>query len=96
MDARPVGARAAGGGDAMTTEAKIKLKTVDADGHYMEPQDLRPYIEAKYRDVAPHRIVKEDGARTGAGATGSARAASTSATLCSPARARSTRRGCSR
>ena len=46
----------------MTTEAKIRLKVVDADGHYMEPQDLRPYIEAKYRDVAPHRIVKEDGA----------------------------------
>ena len=46
----------------MTTEAKIKLKVVDADGHYMEPQDLRPYIEAKYREVAPHRIVKDDGA----------------------------------
>ena len=46
----------------MTTEAKIELKVVDADGHYMEPQDLRPYIEPKYRDVAPHRIIKDDGA----------------------------------
>ena len=78
----------------MPTEAKIELKVVDADGHYMEPQDLRPYIEPKYRDVAPHRIIKDDGAEDWGGRDGSARAASTSATSSSPERARSSRRAC--
>ena len=45
----------------MTTQTKIKLEVVDADGHYLEPPFAIPdYIEPKYKDVAP-RIVQEDG-----------------------------------
>ena len=45
----------------MTTQTRTKLKIVDADGHYMEPADMRPWVEGKYKDVAPHRVVDEDG-----------------------------------
>ena len=40
----------------MTTETRVKLQIVDADGHFIEPNDLRPYIDPKWRDQAPHRI----------------------------------------
>src|SRR5207237_5844542 len=46
----------------MPTETAIKLEVVDADGHYVEPPQAMPeYIEAKYRDVAPRRVVGPDG-----------------------------------
>ncbi|NQZ96561.1 MAG: amidohydrolase [Myxococcales bacterium] len=38
-----------------------ELRVIDADGHYMEPRDLRPYVERKYRDRAPHLVVESDG-----------------------------------
>ena len=40
----------------MTTETRVKLQIVDADGHFVEPNDLRPYIDPKWRDQAPYRI----------------------------------------
>ena len=45
----------------MTTQGRVKLKVVDADGHYMEPEDLRPWVEGKFKEVAPHRVVDENG-----------------------------------
>ena len=46
----------------MTTETEIKLKIVDADGHYLEPAfELPDYIEPKYRDAAPRIVKRDDG-----------------------------------
>ena len=52
----------------MTTEAKVKLKVVDADGHYMEPPSgLAPWIEDRYKDVAPFLDPHPDGGVTWGG-----------------------------
>ena len=46
----------------MATEAKVKLKVMDADGHYMEPPSgLAPWIEHRYKDVAPFLDPHQDG-----------------------------------
>jgi predicted TIM-barrel fold metal-dependent hydrolase len=40
----------------------VKLKVVDADGHYFEPPDALPeYIEPHFREQAPRRVVGPDG-----------------------------------
>ena len=53
----------------MTTETKIQLKVVDADGHYHEPMDgtLVDYIDPRYRDMAPRLIQNPDGTTSRAG-----------------------------
>lgn len=44
----------------MTTQTRVKLRVVDADGHYLEPPFAIPqYIDPKYRDVAPRIVVRE-------------------------------------
>ena len=46
----------------MTTETKVNLRNVDADGHYVEPPFAIPeYIEPKYRDAAPRIVQERDG-----------------------------------
>ena len=40
----------------MTIDSKVKLNVVDADGHYIEPADLTPYMEERYRADAPRRV----------------------------------------
>ncbi|MEE9284191.1 MAG: hypothetical protein V3V35_00520, partial [Dehalococcoidia bacterium] len=46
----------------MTTETRVKLKIVDADGHYLEPPFALPeYIEPRYRDRAPRIVRGDDG-----------------------------------
>ena len=47
----------------MVVESRVDLKVVDADGHYLEPEDLSDYIDPKWKDVAPRTVTLPDGSR---------------------------------